>query len=165
MRNAPIRPRCTWILSALGVATGLLTLASVTPASANAATEATYKRDRSVCIADAPYVGIGGSVFMQELNQSGVTQMRVHWLLYADYYSPGIHVAQRNKTYYSNTFPNDNADYYWNGATGAQGVGGNYQQWNNLAPVDGGYTRVAKMTWMRPNRLDWKKKIEVTFCS
>lgn len=152
------------VLATLAAAGGLI-LPLLSPVVAQAgeppAGAVAYRRQPSVCVNDGTGISIGGSVFMKEFGKRRVRQMRVEWLLYDSYQSPGHHVAVRRKTYQTGKFPDDARNYTWDG----RAAGGNFQRWNNLPITDDGYTLIAKMTWARPSRRDWNYKLPVARCT
>lgn len=150
-------------LLALVVATTLVSVTAV-PAHAGWTDHVNYKRERSVCVNTGETITIGGSVFQQEVGKRGVTRLRVTWLLYTTSSDSSFNVAKAKKTKESGKFPNNAKSHYWNGKAGGAAGGGNFHQWAGLNPTHE-YRLVAKMTWVRPNKLDWNKKIPVAYCS
>ena len=106
------------------------------------------------CSSQDGFVAIGGWLKLCEFGRSGITRLRVKWLLYnTDLSDPGIHVAYKRKTQESASFPNDGRNFhYTNGKT-----------WDGLVAADDGYTLVAKVTWVKGGR-DWNKKYTITYC-
>ena len=134
-------------------------LAVTAPAEASWTDNVAYRRQWSTCQDNGDgTMNVGAGVYMKEIGQHGVVQLRTKYLLYTeDPNSSGIHVAARRKTVQSQEFPNDQLSYHWGSDAG------NRWTWQ----VDAGeYWLVAKLTWARlDQRRDWNYKLPVAHCA
>lgn len=134
------------------------------PAGANES-KIKYYGYKPFCSNDGTSIQIGGNVFQKELGKSGVRQFRVKWLVYRTNVTEGFNPSYARKTIKSTRFPNNATSHWWDGATGHNTAGGvgNFHRFRNL-PATNSYKLVAKLTWDRPNRPDWNRKILVAYC-
>jgi hypothetical protein len=123
-----------------------------------------YRAYKPVCKNDGLSIEIGGNVFQKELGKSGVRRFKVKWLVYRTNVGAGFNPAYAQKSKRSVQFPDDAKNYWWDGISGAEGGGGSFHRFKNL-PATNSYKLVAKLTWERPNRKDWNRKIDVAYCS
>jgi len=127
--------------------------------------EVGYRVDERFCENDGLNITIGGGIHQKEFDQHGVVQLEVKWLLY-NRDTIGFPVAERQKTFRSTPFPDDNRDFLWTSRTGGREGGGrgNYHQWT--ASASSSWKLVAKLRWKRDGgRRDWIKKVTTTVCS